>query len=65
MRIFVMADRRSAVEKVRPEAKRDAKVRGAIRKVLKPKNWADDVIGRPIEVVEQINDWDQPNRRSA
>ena len=43
-------------------SKRDGKVRRAIRKLLQPKKWADNVIGRPVEGAEQIKDLDQPPR---
>jgi hypothetical protein len=37
-------------------AKQDEQVRHAVDKVLEPKNWADDVIGRPIEGEEQLRE---------
>ena len=40
----------------------DGKVRRAMRRVLKPKNWADDVVGRPIENVEQMRELDRSAR---
>ena len=49
-------------KQIQTHAQPDAKARRAVRKVLKPKNWADDVVGRPIENVEQIRESDRSAR---
>lgn len=60
-----MPDHRAASTKTKQsQSKRDDKVRRAIRRVLKPKNWADDVIGRPAERVTPVRQEKDSGSRS-